>query len=185
MNNFLLTPPSCRDYSSAQVLETLQQAECPAPDSRGFFASIVFAWPSVGLIKHLPWQGIRQPSCCGFEPSAALSKGAIIKISTRRPIMADNTKDASASRKSRKKSAPVLASTLFIDQKRREEYRLRQWEDDIRRFIEPLTTEEIKLLTRYTKVLFKKPGLVRRKPKSSEVISFPTQDKRITAEEDE
>lgn len=184
---FLLTLPSCKDYSFAQVLNTLPKAEYTALDSRGFFTSIVFNGRVVGNDKILEKFGkVTSRLLAVFKYLAAsLNKGQILNTTKRRPIMADNTQDASASRKSRKKSAPVLASTLFIDQKRREEYRLRQWEDDIRRFIEPLTTEEIKLLTRYTKVLVKKPGLVRRKPKSSEVISFPTQDKRITAEEDE
>ncbi|WP_146162059.1 hypothetical protein [Nitrosomonas oligotropha] len=90
-----------RDYSFAQVLKTLQQAECPAPESRGFFASIVFVWPSVGLIKYLPWQGIRQPSCCGFEPSAALSKGAINQNINKEAIMAAQSKSASARCKSK------------------------------------------------------------------------------------
>jgi hypothetical protein len=186
MNDFLLTLSSCKDYSFAQVLNTLPKAECPAPDSRGFFTSIVFNGRVVGN-DTIPEKSGKVASrlLAVLKYSVTLSTRVQFNKTKRRPIMADNTKDASASRKSRKKSAPVLASTLFIDQKRREEYRLRQWQDDINKFIEPLTTEEIKLLSRYTKLLVKKPGLVRRKPKSSEVISFPTQDKRITAQEDE
>lgn len=92
--------------------------------------------------------------------------------------MANNIKDTSASRKSRKKSSPVLANTLFINQKRREEYSLKQWQDDIYKFIEPLSTEEVKLLDRYTTLLVRKPGIMRGESKSSKVISFPAQNKR-------
>ena len=46
-------------YPSAQVFKTSPVADNPAPVSRGFFASIDFPWPSVGLIKDLLRQEIR------------------------------------------------------------------------------------------------------------------------------
>jgi hypothetical protein len=72
-----------RAYSFAQVLKTLPQADSPAPESRGFFTSIVFLWPGVRLIKDLLMQGICQPSCGGFEPPAAHSKWVKFKINRK------------------------------------------------------------------------------------------------------
>ena len=183
---FPLTLSAYRDYSSLQVLNTLHKAESPAPDSRGFFTPIVFNSRVVGNDKILAKAGkVASRLCAVLKYLAAFSTKAKFNISQRRPIMANNTQDASASRKSRKKSAPVLANTIFIDQKRREEYSLKQWNDDIYKFIDPLSTEEIRLLNRYTKLLFSKPGITPRKPESSEVISFPAQSKRVKAKEHE
>lgn len=82
----LLTNPAARVYSADSVLKTPPIADSPAPESRGFFTSIVYLWPGVRLIKNLPWQGIRQPSIGGFEPPATLSKRVNIKTTYRRPL---------------------------------------------------------------------------------------------------
>jgi hypothetical protein len=50
-----------------QVLNTLQQADNPAPESRGFFTPIALLWSGKGLIQHSRKRGIRQPSCCGVQ----------------------------------------------------------------------------------------------------------------------
>ena len=75
--DILLTLQGIFCYYLHKVLKRPTQAEYITLVSSGFFTSIDYLWPSVGLIKDLPWQGIRQPSTCGFEPSAAHSKGAI------------------------------------------------------------------------------------------------------------
>lgn len=75
----ILTLRGIFGYYSGLVLKTLKQAECHTPVSCGFFTSIDFLWPSVRLIKDLIRQGIRQPSCFGFDHSAtSLSKRAVL-----------------------------------------------------------------------------------------------------------
>lgn len=49
------------------MLNTLQQADSPAPESRGFFTPIALLWSGKGLIQHSRKRGIRQPSCCGVQ----------------------------------------------------------------------------------------------------------------------
>ena len=72
-------------YYLHKVLKRPTQAEYITLVSSGFFTSIDYLWPSVGLIKDLIRQEIRQPSCVGFEHLANPSKGLNFKIHTRRP----------------------------------------------------------------------------------------------------
>lgn len=99
MNNDLLTLPSHKDYSFTQVLNTLQQAESPAPDSRGFFAPIVFNNRVVGNDKILEKSGkVASRLVAVFKYLvASLNRRQILNESTRRPIMAASDQDASAS----------------------------------------------------------------------------------------
>lgn len=145
-----LTIATIRDYSSVQVLKKPHVADSPAPDSRGFFTSIVSKWPSVGLIKYLSNQGIRQPSTCGFEPSAALSKGAKFKISCRSPIM-DAQATITPPRRTRKsKSIPaapnVVANIVFISPELRKEQGLVDWNKAFRTYMDTLSNDETTLV---------------------------------------
>jgi hypothetical protein len=113
MNDFLLTLSACKDYSSAQVLNTLQQAESPAPDSRGFFAPLVFNSRVVGNDTILEKSGkVASRLVAVFKYLAAsLNRRQILNKSTRRPIMADSAQDASASSK---ESSHVIPQEMIV-----------------------------------------------------------------------
>ncbi|WP_156797085.1 hypothetical protein [Nitrosomonas sp. Is79A3] len=113
MTLILLTSTSCRVYSSAQVLNTLHKAECPAPDSRGFFSPIVFNSRVVGNDKILEKSGkVASRLCAVFKYLAAsLNRRQILNKSQRRPVMAANTQDASASSK---ESSHVIPEDLIV-----------------------------------------------------------------------
>lgn len=113
MNNAPLTSSPQKDYSSAQVLNTLQQAESPAPDSRGFFAPMVFNSRVVGDDTILEKSGkVTSRLVAVFKyPAASLNRRQILNISTRRPIMAETPKDASASSK---ESPPAVPEDLVV-----------------------------------------------------------------------
>lgn len=112
MNDFLLTLPACKDYSSAQVLNTLHKAESPAPDSRGFFTPIVFNSRVVGNDTILAKAGkVASRLCAVLKYLAAFSTKAKFNISQRRPIMAASAQDASASSK---ESSHVIPEDLIV-----------------------------------------------------------------------
>lgn len=107
MNDFLLTLPSCKDYSFAQVLNTLPRAEYTAPDSRGFFTSIVFNGRVVGNDTILAKAGkVASRLLAVLKYSVTLSTRVQFNKTKRRPIMADNTQDASASSNSISSTIP-------------------------------------------------------------------------------
>ena len=151
MNNSPLTLPACKDYSSAQVLNTLHKAESPAPDSRGFFAPMVFNSRVVGNDKILEKSGkVASRLCAVLKYLAAFSTKAKFNISQRRPIMAAKSTRAPARRKTKPISlAPnVVASIIFINPEIRRQQACKDWGKALRAYVNTLSDDEATLVNK-------------------------------------
>ena len=79
VNNYIrIDKRTLRVYPSAQVLNTPQQADSPAPESRGFFTSIDCLWPGSGQRYNTgESRESCKPSCCGVQvPGRSSEQGA-------------------------------------------------------------------------------------------------------------
>ena len=104
----LLTNPRYRDYSFGQVLNTPPQADCPAPDSRGFFTPMVCLWPGSEQQYNTFRGNIAGRLAAVFKYLAApLNRERILNITARRPTMASKSTSTSAHR-TRKTKSPAI-----------------------------------------------------------------------------
>lgn len=154
----LLTPTTKQHYYLAQVLNTSQEAECPAPDSRGFFTSIVLLWPGSeqkyktrkGNIAGRLLAVFKYPGCQS-EQLANLNK------SRRNHIMV--VKSTRTSRR-RKPNPSVVASILFLSPERRKAETQYRWETALRLYLSSLNHDETNIVDEILAFLHKKPSFI-------------------------
>jgi hypothetical protein len=103
-----------RAYPAHSVLNTPLEAECPAPDSRGFFTSIVFLWPGSGQRYNTgESRESCKPSSSGVQvPGRSSEQGAKFEHISKEAIMA--AKSISASARCKSKSVVVHSKATYL-----------------------------------------------------------------------
>lgn len=150
----LLTNSAAWVYPVHSVLNTPLTAECPAPDSRGFFTSIICLWPgSEHKYNTRKGNSVGRLLAVFKYLAASLNKGRFTNKTNRRPSMAAQSKSASARRKSKSvsQSKPIQLTREMIS--------VQGW-NAYHEFVGNLTRAEMRVVGHLRPMAFSSPQAV-------------------------
>ncbi len=180
----MLTTAIDSDYSAVLVLNTPPSADCPAPESRGFFTSIVCLWPGSEQKYNTRKGNIAGRLTAVFKCLAVpLNKERIFNTAVRMPFMVTQSKVAKATSKTRSRSKSlsinpkVIANIVHLSYERREAFAKEKWHTALKVYMRSLNSREFDIAAHVLMFVSQKPCLV--DPEySCDVTLFPIGGKR-------